>query len=314
MGTRWGRFALLLVPSLLAITAFGGALQAGVLAATVEYQSGNATVASSGLYGIDGGIIVGDINRYGRTDRTIRVAVGQVLVNELCLSEVVLGGLATIKVTAGDGDPRTWEISANRAVVDASAMKGSMALDGMVQLGKDASTIDTGTLDLGAKRGSLGIDAGFADVRGLIGTGAAVSLYGAAEVPGISFKMLPGSGAANQCQQPPAPTWNGQRVNPPAAGELSGTVRSAAGQPLGGVRVALVNNEGELNAVRTDASGRFTVHAFVGRAVKVRYELAGYATRWNSGAQAQDAAPPITVTAAPIGGLDVALPACGGPC
>lgn len=313
--TRWRRFAVLLLPSLLAVGGFGFLWQSGVLAASVVYQSGDVHVSTRGIYGIDGAIVVSDLERYDGVERTLRLAIGQAVINELCVSEPVLGGTATIQVTAGDGDPRTWEISANTALVDASAAKGAFAMDGAVLLGTDATTVEAGPLDLGSKRGYLGIEAGFADARGLSATGAAVRLSGIVSVPNVTFKIVPGGGSGSQCSPMAAPTYNGVRVDPPVAGSVTGVVRDGGGNPIPDVRVALVNAEGELNSVRTDAQGRYTIYAFVGKErLKVHFTHRRYAERWNGGATSQADAPLVAITSTtPITGMGATMPLCPSP-
>ncbi|HSV40464.1 MAG TPA: carboxypeptidase-like regulatory domain-containing protein [Nocardioidaceae bacterium] len=312
--TSWRRFALLLVPSLVAVAGFGAAVASGVLAASIQYQAGNATLSTMGVYGIDGAVVVSEIERQTGPERTIRLAVAQALINEICLSEPILGGAATLTVTAGDGDPRTWETTGNSAVIDASQAKTSLAMDGAVLLGTDATTVDTGPHDLGAKTGYIGIEAGFVDARGLLGTAAAVRLSGIVEVPHITFKIVPGGGASSGCQRMPEPTYGGQRVNPPAAGSISGVVRDAGGTPIPGVRVALFNPEGELNAVLTDANGAYRIFAFVGKEVKVQFKHRRYAERWNGGALIQHDAHPIAITStATLTGVNASMPICPTP-
>ncbi|HVK24328.1 MAG TPA: DUF6230 family protein [Actinokineospora sp.] len=223
-GTRWGRSALLGVPSLLVVFLLSLGLRTGLLASSVVIQSGTADLATSGLYGIDFGLSVVDATqKVKQADgtvvlkniRLVRAGFAEGKLNELCIAvhQKIAGLDFTLKLTGGDGNMATWEVDARNVELDGQLVAGTLTLDGVVKFGitgEDVTTIKNpdGTyvdnpLDATPSQHRFGADATFAEFTKVTGKVYAMEIVGPFTLPGLKVKLESGN---TTCPAPPAPT------------------------------------------------------------------------------------------------------------
>lgn len=215
-GTRWMRALPLLVLALLAMGALAWLSRAQVLAASLTYQGGTAKFSTGRVEGQDVGFGMSRItvrDRAGASDcptegetcaRTVLsagFATGRL--DGFCLSQrqslPVLGSV-TVKVTAGDSDPGTREISAVNVQFDLTSLRGNgsgLNLDGMVHIGlaaQDITTLPGVDNPLGAPTGTghFGIDATRGDIFAAKGFLYDAEIGGPMSLPNLSITVVPG--------------------------------------------------------------------------------------------------------------------------
>lgn len=122
-GTRWRRFAVVMVPGVAASAAVGVAVAQGALAASFS--------VSGQQFKVQAGKMVGeDFVQYGALDQNSKgahpvavVGVNHATINNLCQSVVVpiplIGQDVTMKLTAGDKEA----VDAKQLYIDAEALK-----------------------------------------------------------------------------------------------------------------------------------------------------------------------------------------------
>ncbi|WP_436501501.1 DUF6230 family protein [Actinokineospora sp. HUAS TT18] len=223
-GTRWGRSAVLGIPSLLVVLMLAFGVRTGVLASSVVIQSGTSDLATSGLYGIDFGLSVVDSTQKVRQAdgsvvlrnvRLVRAGFAEGKLNELCIAvhQRIANLDYTIKLTGGDGNLATWEVDARNVELDGQLVGGTLTLDGVVKFGitgEDVTTIKNpdGTyvdnpLDANPSQHRWGADATFAEFTKVTGKVYAMEIVGPFTLPGLKVKVEAGK---TLCPAPPAPT------------------------------------------------------------------------------------------------------------
>ncbi len=151
-GTRWKRFAVVMVPSVAATAAIGVALAQGALAASFSVSGQSFKVTAQSLEGtgfeqygaIDSGYtLTGD-----KTDHPVAVsAFNEAHIQKLCQSVVtpvpLFGGAVTLTLTAGDSADQNRQVYAKNLYID------------IEDLGADATfnNIDIGVAAQDAKKG-----------------------------------------------------------------------------------------------------------------------------------------------------------------
>ncbi|PPK64347.1 DUF6230 family protein [Actinokineospora auranticolor] len=220
--THWRRAAALALPALVLAGFLGTRVASGAVAANLVIQGGTLTLSTSGLYGTDFGLSVGDATRQNADGTTAVVRVGRLgfaegRLNELCLSfqQQVLGAWFTVYVTGGDGNRSTWEIRTENVELDAVSATGALDMDGVVKIGvpgEDVTTIKDAAgnflpnpLRVPVTEHRLGIDAGFAEFRQVRGQIAVMSIPQPFSLPNLGLRIEPGRG---QCAAPAAPVGN----------------------------------------------------------------------------------------------------------
>ncbi|MFH8369678.1 DUF6230 family protein [Streptomyces sp. NPDC018031] len=160
--TAWKRTAAVGLPAVLAVGAMGVMMANGVLAASFAV-SGTSFQVSSGKLSSEG------LASYVETDRSLDgkghpvslLALDQAKLSDICQSAEIKTPLGTVvfKLTAG-GD--AGEVTASKLVIDAEDLSGD-AKFGTVQLGRDASTLDSVPGAQGPE-GKFGLQAGGIEV------------------------------------------------------------------------------------------------------------------------------------------------------
>lgn len=206
-GTRWRRTAPVLVLGMGALVVLLGLVRVDVIALNGVYSGSAAKFSSSGVTGADVGFGVAEMTRK-RADGTtetlevVRAGFATAELNEFCMSmveSVPLVGDVTIKITAGDGNPGTYEIKASNIVLDLEKIKGTgtgVNLDGEVQIGLATQDITTlsGVVDpLGQPGiGYFGIDAARGYLYNISGRLHNAEIGGPIQLPGLQITVTPG--------------------------------------------------------------------------------------------------------------------------
>ncbi len=214
-GTRWSRTAPLIVLALLAMTTLAWMSRAQVLAATVTYEGGTAKFSTGRVEGQDVGFGMSRItvrDRAGLADcatdgatctkTVLSAGFATGTLDGFCLSQrqtlPVLGSV-TVKVTAGDGDTATQEISAVNVHFDLTSLRGNgggLNLDGMVHIGLAAQDITTlpgvdNPLRTPTGTGHFGIDATRGDIFAAKGFLYDAEIGGPMSLPNLKITVVP---------------------------------------------------------------------------------------------------------------------------
>ncbi|MDI2130028.1 DUF6230 family protein [Yinghuangia seranimata] len=164
-GTSWRRSVAVGVPAVVAVGAMTMAMASGALAASFAV-SGTAFQVSSGKLTSDGlASYVGTDNDIGGKGHPVSLlAVGDATLSDICQSARVSTPLGDVvfKLTAGGS---AGPVTAKSLVIDAEDLVGDAEF-GTVQIGRDASTLDTVPGAQGTP-GSFGLQAGQVSVAGV---------------------------------------------------------------------------------------------------------------------------------------------------
>ncbi|MFF0966515.1 DUF6230 family protein [Streptomyces sp. NPDC003703] len=156
-GTRWKRFAVVMVPSVAATAAIGVALAQGALAASFSVSGQEFKVSADELHG-------NGFTQYGAIDsgytlsgekvaRPVAVSsFNDATIKKLCQSVVTpnipLLGSVTLRLEAGDSSNKDQQVSAKNLFIDVSDLKANAEFHN-IDIGVAAG--DTGNPDKGGK-------------------------------------------------------------------------------------------------------------------------------------------------------------------
>lgn len=203
-GTAWRRTLPLLALGLTLIGVLAGLARSQVLGlGATLYSRGPGAFSAAGLTGEDIAFGAANLTRTradGSTEsiKVLRAGLSTAQISEFCYSyveELPLLGSFTVRVTAGDGDPGTYEVSAENLVLDLDRIRASeINLDGEVQIGLATSDVSTvpglaNPLDAPEGTGYLGVDATRGVIHGASGYLRDVEIGGPAELPGLSISV-----------------------------------------------------------------------------------------------------------------------------
>jgi hypothetical protein len=211
--TRWKRFALVMVPSLLATGAVGVSIANSALAASFSISGQQFKVSTDHLHGTNfaqfGAV---DVETNGTFHPVAVSAFDTATINNLCQSVVTdlskLGlGKITLQLHAGT-DPKK-PVTAKNLLIDLEQLNADAEFTN-INIGQDASTLK-GTATDGwkghAKLGGAGLPTGasgfaqaaeVADLSGVQQTARATSA-GTFTLNGLSLSLKNGDGAGNEC-------------------------------------------------------------------------------------------------------------------
>ncbi|MFD8642409.1 DUF6230 family protein [Streptomyces zaomyceticus] len=217
-GTRWGRGALALVPSALAVGALGSALAQGALAANFSVAGQPFTLTSNGVEGSGFGAIVNTpaVGRPdGSTTTTAMARVGFASAGLAGLCGIVHQTIAGVpysllltggqKVTATPPGTFTTDIDASNLYIQATELQayGPTTLQNAV-LGQSADQVTvagkplTGALPGGFGLGSAGGEGGSSiKLHGLNATAYDAEMAGALVLPDLKIRVV--AGTATTC-------------------------------------------------------------------------------------------------------------------
>ncbi|MEV7129759.1 DUF6230 family protein [Streptomyces sp. NPDC093260] len=217
-GTRWKRFAVVMVPSVAATAAIGVALAQGALAASFSVSGQEFKVTADELNGTK-------FTQYGAIDSGYTLTGEQVhhevavssfekaTIKNLCQSVVTPNlpfvGTITLKLTAGKSDQESGQVSAGKLYMDVSDLNTTgYAQFGNIDIGVAAG--DTGKPDVGGK--GIGMKGGKelanpygfaqqADTAKLVGvqSTAWATTAGTFTLPKLHMSLKRGSGKDIEC-------------------------------------------------------------------------------------------------------------------
>ncbi|MFB4287250.1 DUF6230 family protein [Nonomuraea sp. ATR24] len=187
-GTRWRRFAAVLVPALAAAALLVGLTGTGGVAASFALSGERFKVSADRLVG-EGFAQYGDVAATTAGQRPVLVSViGRARITGLCQSALVRtpAGPVTFLVRAGDGE-RPVEVT--NLVIDLHQLSGDAEF-GEIEIGVDAATLGAPAGRTG-RRGDIGQRADTVRITGLRQTAYAVNA-GTFRLNGLRLSFLPG--------------------------------------------------------------------------------------------------------------------------
>lgn len=188
--TRWGRTAVVAVPALGAIGAMTVAMAQGLLAATFAVSGVPMTISSDTMNGTGFAGTVYEAAGQGVT----YVGISQAQLNGLCAAvspTVPVIGQVTLKITAGDADPNTNELSANDLLLDAKSLTGDGEFGGL-KLGVASSAMDVGPAEVRKGATDFGLQAGTAKVDNLDASALSAQVAGQFTLTNLNLGVTTG--------------------------------------------------------------------------------------------------------------------------
>lgn len=193
-GTRWGVFAVVLLPCALVIAALATALLTGVMAASLAVSRVPVQLKVAKLDGKDLTLYANEVDPVGEDAKpTARAGIGEATISGLCLglgADVPALGEIGIKVTTPD------TVKAENLLLDAKSLDGDLlAKDALV--GQDASEFTIGTAGSKGPSGRPGLQAGSVVLDGKAGVKVYNLMAGSLRVTNLSVE--PVTGSKNPC-------------------------------------------------------------------------------------------------------------------
>jgi hypothetical protein len=188
-GTRWRRFALVVVPGLAAAAVLGGMTTQGLLAASFAVSGDNFKMSADELVG-DGFTQYGDVaNSVDGSSRAIGLStVNTAELDNLCMSSLwdLPIGEATLVIKAGESAP----VEGTNLVIDIEQLQGNAEFSA-IEIGRDASTLDKADGGQGPA-GGFGLQSDSITVTDMEMTTWAVT-SGSLRLTGLSLAVKPGN-------------------------------------------------------------------------------------------------------------------------
>ncbi|WP_049571596.1 DUF6230 family protein [Nonomuraea sp. SBT364] len=187
-GTRWPRFAAVLVPALVAAALLVGLTGTGGVAASFALSGERFKVSADRLVG-QGFAQYGDVaTTTGGRRPVLTSVIGRARITGLCQSALVHTpvGPATFLVRAGDGKQ---PVEATNLVIDLHQLSGDAEFDD-IEIGRDAATLDT-PAGLAGRPGDIGQQAATVRITGLRQIAYAVNA-GTFRLHGLRLSFQPG--------------------------------------------------------------------------------------------------------------------------
>ncbi|MFF3560041.1 DUF6230 family protein [Streptomyces sp. NPDC002574] len=200
-GTRWKRFAVVMVPSVAATAAIGVALGQGALAASFSVSGQQFKVRADSLHG-EGFVQYGaiDVQHGGKPIPVAVSAFSNATISGLCQSVVVpvpVFGDVTLKLGAGNGDKK---VEAKNLYIDLDQLNADATFTN-INIGVAAGDSKKGPgIKAGDQSdpGSFAQEADAADLTDVKQTAWATSA-GTFKLSGLSMSVKKGSGAGYEC-------------------------------------------------------------------------------------------------------------------
>ncbi|MBY8881554.1 DUF6230 family protein [Actinacidiphila acidipaludis] len=205
-GTRWKRFAVVMVPSVAATAAIGVALAQGALAASFSVSGQEFKVTADTLHG-DGFVQYGNVDvEHNGTPHAVAVsAFTDATITGLCQSVVVPTpiGDVTLKLTAGNGGKK---VTAKNLYIDLDQLDADATFND-INIGVAAGSTDpnyahvedqVGKDETHGGASSFAQEAKSADLTGVKQTAWATSA-GTFKLAGLSLRLHKGSGPGVEC-------------------------------------------------------------------------------------------------------------------
>ncbi|MFL6074019.1 MAG: DUF6230 family protein [Mycobacteriales bacterium] len=192
--TRWRRFGVVALPSLLAAGTLMALTANGVIAASFSVSGSTFKVSADTLDGT-GFEQFGSIDQDGKNPHPVAISViGDATIHNLCQSVVThtpIGDI-TLKITAGTG---STPVEATNLVLDVTQLDADATFTN-IEIGRDA-----GTLDKAGVKGPAGTFGQQADKVHLekVRQQAWATTAGTFKLNGLSLRLIPGSGSDKEC-------------------------------------------------------------------------------------------------------------------
>jgi hypothetical protein len=192
--TRWRRFGVVALPSLIAAGTLMALTANGVIAASFSVSGSTFKVSADTLDGT-GFEQFGGIDQGGGSAHPVAVSViGEATIHNLCQSVVThtpIGDI-TLKITAGTG---ATPVEATNLVLDVTQLDADATFTN-IEIGRDA-----GTLDKAGAKGPAGTFGQQADKVHLekVRQQAWATTAGTFKLSGLSLRLIPGSGSDKEC-------------------------------------------------------------------------------------------------------------------
>lgn len=217
--TYWWKSGILAIPALSACVLLTWLMATGVLASAVTVQGGTLQLATSGVYGTDFGLTIGNDNVASGTGtvtptRGGRIGFTSAQLEGLCLAkpETVAGQAVTVLLTAGSST--AFSVQSGLLIIDLRSIGGGLYADGEVDLGiagQDITTLGAPQwpttnplgVDTATSPNPLGIQASITDFGPVTGTVEVLQLQQSISLPNLHIAVKPGT---VNCPTPPAPT------------------------------------------------------------------------------------------------------------
>jgi len=199
-GTRWRRFAVVMVPSVAATAAIGVAVAQGALAASFAVSGQQFKVTADTLHG-EGFVQYGalDIQHNGKAVPVAVSAFTDATIGGLCQSVVVPTpiGDVTLKLTAGTGSKK---VTAHNLYIDLDQLDADATFNNInIGVAAGSSTKGPGVKDKDrTDPGSFAQEADSVDLTDVEQTAWATSA-GTFKLAGLSLKVHRGSGSKVEC-------------------------------------------------------------------------------------------------------------------
>ncbi|NEC87355.1 DUF6230 family protein [Streptomyces sp. SID12501] len=203
-GTRWKRFAVVMVPSVAATACIGVALAQGALAASFSVSGQSFKVSADYIHG-DGFSQYGAIDA-GKTldgkDTIHPVAVSaftDATIQNMCQSVVTpnipLLGSVTLQLTAGNSSDETKQVSAHNLYIDVEDLAAEKAVFNGMNIGVAAGSLTDPPMKGGSEKSNpygFGQSADTVDLYKVKQTAWATTA-GTFTLPGLSMKLYSGT-------------------------------------------------------------------------------------------------------------------------
>lgn len=192
--TRWRRFGVVALPSLIAAGTLMALTANGVIAASFSVSGSTFKVSADSLDGT-GFEQFGGIDQGGGGAHPVAISViGDATIHNLCQSVVThtpIGDI-TLKITAGTG---STPVEASNLVLDVTQLDADATFTN-IEIGRDA-----GTLDKAGAKGPAGTFGQQADKVHLekVRQQAWATTAGTFKLSGLSLRLIPGSGSDKEC-------------------------------------------------------------------------------------------------------------------
>ncbi|WP_079054512.1 DUF6230 family protein [Streptomyces graminilatus] len=202
-GTRWKRFAVVMVPSVAATACIGVALAQGALAASFSVSGQSFKVRADEIHGTGfsqyGAVDMDDTKSEKGTHPVAVSAFADARIQNMCQSVVTpripFFGTATLVLTAGDSDDKDKQVTAKNLYIDVEDLGAEKAEFGDMNIGVAAKSLKNPPMKGGAELSDgngFGQQAATADLYG-VKQKAWATTAGTFTLPGLSMKVVTGT-------------------------------------------------------------------------------------------------------------------------
>lgn len=202
-GTRWKRFAVVMVPSVAATACIGVALAQGALAASFSVSGQSFKVKAEYIEGTGfsqyGAVDMGKPENKENTHPVAVSAFAKARIKNMCQSVVTPGipffGSATLTLTAGQSTDEDKQVHASNLYIDVETLEAKKAVFGDMNIGVAARDLDNPGMKGGTEKSNpngFGQSAKTVELSGVEQTAWATTA-GTFTLPGLSMKVTTGS-------------------------------------------------------------------------------------------------------------------------